>query len=305
MILSGQAIPARSLPGLLATYRYWPLFLLAFLAFYTPTYLDLLQAAKGEQLQIQVVVILLLTLFQVWRQRAVLQAETDGRSASTRPRVGSIILAFGVLLYAFGRTREILPLEVLSQIPVLLGTLLIGLGMRSVRALGFAFCFLLFLTPLPDFAVEAITGPLKYQVALSVEQILYFFGYPVARSGVSLFVGPYQLLVADACSGHYMMISLMLIGLFYLCLKPPASVVRNGILIASILPIAFIVNLLRVLILVMLTFHFGEDAGQGLAHNLIGLLLFGLAVTLLFVLDVALGRLFLSMSFFHKHDVTY
>lgn len=303
--MSILAIPARSLPGLQDTYRYWPLFLLAFLALYSPTYLDLLLAAKGEQLQIQVFVILLLTLYQVWRQRAVLQPEADVRFASTRPYLGSAILTFGLLLYALGRAREILPLEVLSQIPVLLGALLITLGMRPVRALGFAFCFLLFLTPLPDFAVAAITDPLKHQVVLSVEQMLHFFGYPVARSGVSLFVGPYQLVVADACSGHYMMFSLLLIGLFYLYLKPQGGAVRNGILIASILPIAFFANLLRVLILVLLTFHFGEEAGQGLAHNLIGLLLFSLALTMLFVLDVALGRVFLPNSYFKKHDATH
>ena len=140
--------------------------------------------------------------------------------------------------------------------------------------------------------MDAATGPLKQHVSEIAEQVLYFFDYPVARSGVTLTVGPYQLLVADACSGLHSMFSLSAMGLLYLYLMQHGSWMRNGILIASILPIAFFANIIRVMILVLVTYHLGDEAGQGFLHGFAGILLFIVALLILFALDGLLGYVF-------------
>ena len=53
------------------------------------------------------------------------------------------------------------------------------------------------MVPLPRFFVDALTGPLKRNVSEIAERLLYFAGYPIARNGVMLTIGQYQLLVAD------------------------------------------------------------------------------------------------------------
>ncbi len=280
------------MPALLRTW--WPV-ILGLLVLYVPTYWDLSNGIWNSEEQAHGPIVLIVALYLLWTQRGVLAPDVASSSGSpSRPVLGWFVLVIGLLLYALGRSQEILLFEVGSQIPVLIGAMLITLGMRPVRALWFAMFFLLFMVPLPGFVVDAATGPLKQYVSVIAEQILYFFGYPVARSGVTLTVGPYQLLVADACSGLHSMFSLSAMGLLYLYLMQHGSWTRNALLIASILPIAFVANILRVMVLVLVTYHLGDEAGQGFLHGFAGILLFVIALLFLFALDGALGYVFKS-----------
>jgi EpsI family protein len=121
------------------------------------------------------------------------------------------------------------------------------------------------------------------------EQLLYLLGYPIARTGVTLTVGPYQLMVADACSGLNSMYSLSSVGLLYLYFMQRQNLLRVAILAASILPIAYAANVVRVLVLSLLTYHFGESAGQGIVHDFASPLMFTVAVLLMVALDAVLG----------------
>jgi exosortase len=149
--------------------------------------------------------------------------------------------------------------------------------------------FLAFMVPLPGFIRIPLTGPLREYVSVIAEVGLRALDYPIARSGVILNIGPYQLLVADACSGINSMFALMALGLLYLYLMRYRSMWRNGILLTSILPIAFAANIVRVVTLVLVTYHFGDAAGQGVIHGLSGIGLFIIALLMLFSLDAALG----------------
>ncbi len=281
---------APSTSGLSAYLGLWWPVVLGLLALYLPTYYDLANGLWNTEEQAHGPIVLMVTLYLIWTQKDLLLH--PAADAVRRPVLGWILLVFGLLLYALGRSQEILLFEVGSQIPVLLGTLLITLGSKPVRALWFALFFLLFMVPLPGFVVDAATGPLKQHVSVIAEQVLYFFGYPIARSGVTLTIGPYQLLVADACSGLHSMFSLSAMGLLYLYLMGHKSWVRNGLLIASILPIAFFANIIRVMILVLITYHLGDEAGQGFLHGFAGVILFVVALLMLFALDGVLGFIF-------------
>jgi exosortase len=104
-----------------------------------------------------------------------------------------------------------------------------------------------------------------------------------------LTIGQYQLLVADACSGLHSMFSLSAMGLLYLYLMRHTSTTRNLLLIASILPIAFISNVMRVMLLVLITYYLGDEAGQGFLHGFAGILLFVIGLLFLFLVDAFLG----------------
>lgn len=285
---------------------WWPV-ILGLLVLYLPTYYDLSNGIWNSEEQAHGPIVLVVALYLIWQARHVFvggptasagDTGVEAGSVAVRPRpiLGWGLLIFGLLLYALGRSQDILLFEVGSQIPVLLGALLITLGMAAARALWFALFFLLFMIPLPGFLVDAATGPLKQHISEIAEHILYFFGYPIARSGVTLTVGPYQLLVADACSGLHSMFSLSAMGLLYLYLMGHKNWLRNGILIASILPIAFVANVIRVMVLVLVTYHFGDEAGQGFVHDSAGIVLFIVALLILFALDGILGLFFKSKS---------
>jgi exosortase B len=177
---------------------------------------------------------------------------------------------------------------------VLAGGLLILQGRAAVRALWFPLLFLVFMVPLPGVLVDAMTGPLKQWVSILAENSLYALGYPIARSGVTLSIGPYQLLVADACSGLNSMFSLSALGLLYMYLMGRPSWLHNAIMLLSILPVAFAANIVRVLILVLITYHLGDEAGQGFLHGSAGMVLFMSALILIMGIDVLLQALLTS-----------
>jgi len=69
-----------------------------------------------------------------------------------------------------------------------------------------------------------------------------------------------------------------------------SSVTRNAVLLVSLWPIAFVANIVRVIALVLITYYFGDAAGQGFFHGFAGIALFSIAIAMLFALDYVLGR---------------
>jgi exosortase len=160
-----------------------------------------------------------------------------------------------------------------------------------LRHFAFFFVFLLFLLPLPGQVVDALTTPLKHQVSALAATVLYAAGYPVAKTGVILHLGPYQLLVADACSGLRSMVSLSATGAIYLYLSGRRHPLHLGLLVLSILPIAFLANTLRVVTLALITFYLGDAAAQSYLHELASVSLYLFALALLVGFDYLLGAL--------------
>ncbi|MBI3154204.1 MAG: exosortase [Burkholderiales bacterium] len=149
--------------------------------------------------------------------------------------------------------------------------------------------FLLFMIPLPGALVAAVTTPLKAAVSYVAELLMYHAGYPVARSGVILHVGQYQLLVAEACAGLNSMFTLEALGLLYMNLLGYTNVVRNVTLAVLIIPIAFVANVIRVMILILVTYHLGDAAEQGFVHDFAGMVLFMAGLILMLITDKLLG----------------
>ena len=272
--------------------NWWPI-LLGLLVLYVPTYWMLAHDLWNTEDYAHGPIVLVVTLYLIWQQRTIfLRDASNHKSTRVEVATGWVLLVFGLLTYAIGRSQDIIIMEVGSQVPVILGALLITLGMLSVRALWFALFFLVFMIPLPGFIVDAVTGPLKQHVSILAEDILYAVGYPIARSGVVLSIGQYQLLVADACSGLHSIFSLSAMGLLYLYLVAHKSPSRNLILILCIVPIAFLANVARVMLLVLVTYYFGNEAGQGFVHGFAGILLFVVGLLFLFAVDAVLGLIF-------------
>jgi exosortase B len=232
-------------------------------------------------------IILLVVFYLFWESRAVFTEPV----ANLKQVSGVLMLVLGLLIFAIGRSQEILFFEIGSLVPVLSGIALITVGLNGLRKVWFAIFFTIFLIPLPSLLVDLLTNPLKHHISVLAENILYYFDYPIARSGVTLSIGQYQLLVADACSGLHSMFSLSALGALYLYLMQYKNWLRISSIIASILPIAFLANLLRVMTLILVTYYFGDEVGQGFVHKFAGLLLFITSLLFLFLFDSILGKL--------------
>ena len=258
----------------------WLAILAGLLALYIPTYLELARTLWREDEYAHGPIILAVFGYLVWRGRAALLADSPRAIAP-----GAVLFIAGLLLYVVGRSQSLPLFEGLSHFPVLVGVLLMMRGPRAVRGLGFAILFLAFLVPLPGFVLESIALPLKSLVSAMVEAILGLAGYPIERHGVVLLVGDHEMLVADACSGLNSLYSLCALSLLYTHLTGPSTRARVGLMLAAMVPIAIMANVVRVLFLVLLAYHFGDEAAQGILHSIAGMLVFLIAFGLLLGVD--------------------
>lgn len=165
------------------------------------------------------------------------------------------------------------------------------LGFRQITKLWAPLIYLIFIIPPPDNIVVPLTAVLKGFVSHASVWFLSMLGYPVAEAGGKLFIGQYELVVAAACSGLNSIVSLTAIGLFYVYLLHRATWQYAVILAVLMVPIAMFANAVRVLILLLVTYYLGEAAGQGILHDLAGILIFLVAMISLVLLDKILAPL--------------
>jgi exosortase B len=201
------------------------------------------------------------------------------------PGIGWAGLVAALLLYVGGRALSFISLEIAGVIGVLLSIAWLFVGPEVLKKLWFPIFYLCFLIPLPGWLIDAVTAPLKEFISVSATSMLRAIGYPVAREGVTIYIAQYQLLVEDACAGLNSIVSLTSISLFYIYLLHNASWRYSLFLVAWILPAAIVANLVRVIMLVLITYHFGNAAAQGFLHSTAGLIMFVVALLFIFAID--------------------
>ena len=271
----------------------WLAVLAALALLYVPTYVSLAHGLWHDEEYAHGPLVLAIAVLLVWRDRAALVAGSPARA----PVAGALLLAAGLVLYVVGRTLGIAVFEVGSQLPVLAGVLLVTRGWSGIRRFGFVLVFLAFLVPLPGFALAAASAPLKEFVSAAVASLLAFLGYPVVRDGVTLAIGPHQLLVADACSGMASLTSLAAVVLLYAHLTGGAQRARAMLLLACVIPVAVAGNVLRVLLLALVAWHLGDDAAQGAIHQATGLAVFAAALASVVGIDrLFFGRRYIQLA---------
>ncbi len=265
----------------------WPIVAFALLCAFVPSYVDLARTIWTTADQAHGPIVLFVAIWLAAKRFRVLQRiERECRLAA-----GGLTLLVGLACLVVGRSQSFTTLEIAAQPLLISAVLLLTVGWKGLKVMALPIFFLLFLVPLPGVIVQALTTPLKSAVSAVSAGIMYAMGYPIARDGVILHVGPYQLLVADACAGLSSIFTLEALCLVYLSLMQHASRVRNLFMVLMAVPVAFTANVIRVCVLTLVTFHFGDEAGQGFAHDFAGMTLFVAALLLLLSLDGAYGML--------------
>lgn len=262
----------------------WPI-VLGLSVLLIPSYLSVLFGTWSQSDQAHGPLVLLVVIYLFWEKRSVLALPSTPSNL-----LGWPVFIAGLVFYALGRSQDILLLDLGSHILLIAGLLLIFKGFKALLALWFPLFFMCFMIPLPGFLIDAVTMPMKIAVSHVAEYILYWFDYPIARTGVILQIGQYQLLVADACAGMHTLISLEALGLLYLNLVKHDSLFRNLTLALLIIPISFTANSIRVIVITLVTYYFGDEVGQGFIHGFAGMFLFLVALVLIISVDSVLQR---------------
>jgi exosortase B len=249
---------------------------------YLPSLTDLLNGLWSTDQQAHGPIVLGIACWLIYRKWPEMWRISEGRPAVA---AGWPIFIFGLLLYVIGRSQDVLMFEIGSAIWLLAAIILLMRGSAALKAQWFPLFFMLFMIPLPSTVVDALTMPMKMAVSYVAEHILFWANYPIARTGVILQIGQYKLLVADACAGLHTLFTLEALGLLYLNIIQHDSLFRNATLAVLIIPISFTANVIRVMVLTVITYHFGDEAGQGFLHGFAGIVLFLSALLLIIGVD--------------------
>ena len=163
------------------------------------------------------------------------------------------------------------------------------------RLLAFPLFFLILMIPVPEQIYSSLTIPLQLFVSKTSTDFAMLLNIPIFRQGNVIQLPEQVLEVVQACSGLRSVVSLLAVSAVFGYLRVNSNYLRSIIFFSSI-PIAIIVNIFRVIIMIIASYYFQYDLSQGTIHTIFGMIIFALALVILF----SLGK---GLSFWDKSDL--
>ena len=200
--------------------------------------------------------------------------------------LGGAILAAGLLIMIAGywpvRMRF---MSGVGTILMILGLVCTMCGWRILVLTAVPIMFLIFAVPLPDYIYKNISFPLQNFAASVSASVMSAFGvklqhagsamYVTSQSGLNVLTGkaePYTLTVAEACSGIRSMMAFLALGVIFAYIEA-RPVWQRITLVLIIIPVAILVNVLRVVITAYMFVIDEPKLGEGFMHTFTGLLM--------------------------------
>ncbi len=194
---------------------------------------------------------------------------------------GVAVLLLGVLSVCIGELGGLLTALRSGYVFALMGLVLLLAGRKVFEILLFPMGFLLLMVPLPQSLVNIIAFPLQLIAAGWAVGSLQTFGIPALLEGNIIHLAHTQLFVAEACSGLRSLMALLTLGVVFAQFFRPGQLIQQMLLIGSTIPIAIVVNAVRVSLTGILAHNFGRDTATGFIHEFQGMITFAMAFVLL------------------------
>ena len=204
------------------------------------------------------------------------------RASAPSPVLGTILLVAAVVLrYLAGLAAELFTLR-LSIVLALAGLTVFWFGERQLRRWWLPFALLTLSIPLPALVTNALTLPLQFKASGLGAALLDWRNVPVRLSGNVIQLPGRQLFVTEACSGIRSLVALLSLGVLIggLWLRSP---VGRLAVVALAVPVAVVVNAVRVFLTGFLVYFVSPALGEGFMHLTEGWLLFLVAFSILAV----------------------
>ncbi len=259
--------------------------LAAFVVAYYPVWKGLVAAWNTTEEYSHGFFVVPLCLYLVWYKRQAIQ------SVALKPaRSGLAIALLALSIHVFASQAKITTLASLSLVLFLAGLILYLYGFPMFRNLLFPLSFLLFMIPIPAQIYSSLTLPLQLVVTKVTVWIGTFISTPIYNDGNVIYLPRITLQVVEACSGMRTMISLLMLSALFGYLTLKSNTLRAVLFLVGI-PLAVLVNILRVLLIAMAMQYFNVNLTVGALHTAVGLILFGVAISTLYLTRCGLAFL--------------
>jgi exosortase D (VPLPA-CTERM-specific) len=188
--------------------------------------------------------------------------------------------ALGLAFYVAGELMTFYFLQHLSLWLVIIGLALAVAGPQATREMAFPIGYLLTMIPLPQMVQSSLSASLQLMSSALGVGFLHMIGVTAFREGNVIDLGPIQLQVVEACSGLRYLIPLIALTLLSAYLFQN-RLWKRVVLVASAIPLAVLLNGLRIGLIGILVDRFGRAAAEGFMHAFEGWLLFVLSLAIL------------------------
>ena len=225
-----------------------------------------------------------ISIYMVWYKKNEL------RLMEPRPSSWGLLFIFaGMGTHFIGTIGAELFLLRFSIIFTLAGILIYGFGFNIFKVLWLPVVYLILMIPIPAIIWNKIAFPLQLMAAKLASHIIMLITIPVYREGNILHLANTSLEVVDACSGLRSLTSLIALSTIFAYLAPISSL-KKWILFFSAIPIAVTVNVIRLSITAGMAYWISPETAHGFLHDMSGLIIFGLALFLIYVVFLGLLR---------------
>ncbi len=194
---------------------------------------------------------------------------------------GVAVLAAGLLAMSIGELGSLLTALRGGYVLTLMGLVLLLAGRRVFEILLFPMSFLFLMIPLPQSLVNIVAFPLQLIAAGWAVGSLHMLGIPALLEGNIIHLAHTQLFVAEACSGLRSLMALLTLGVVFAQFFRPGRLGQQVVLVVSTVPIAIVVNAVRVALTGILAHNFGQETATGVIHEFQGLITFSMAFVML------------------------
>lgn len=201
---------------------------------------------------------------------------------------GMAVFVAGLVLQGISVLWTIRFLSGLSLILTISGVILYLFGWEFIKKIWFPLFFLLLMVPLPF--VDMIAATSQTTSAIATSGLANSIGLPVQREGLVLTMPAGSFEVGLECSGINSMISLLTIGILFAFILEGKRTMKFAILFLAI-PLAIAGNIIRITSVLAVANKYGQDTAMNYFHDLSSLLMFGVALSGLFIVGRCFGRL--------------
>ncbi len=186
-----------------------------------------------------------------------------------------------VAILLFGEAKLWWGLKPFAFVAAVTAAVTVLWGARGLFQLKAPLLVLLLMCPLPYRLHTDLTLPLKRHATVLATGLLDLSGLDATLEGNLIHIPQVESLwIADACSGIRSLISLVSVAILA-CILWRRHWLTRALVVLSCLPIAVLVNGMRIWLTGMLSYHVSPAAAQGFFHVFEGFLLFGCAALIL------------------------
>jgi exosortase len=231
------------------------------------------------------IVLAAVALLVTWRRRDAFVQAIDPAAAAAP---GAAVMMAGLAIYLAGQLGADLFLTRISFVVVIAGAVWFLAGRRALRSIAAPLVFVALAVPLPSLVASAVTLPLQLTASRVAEASLTATGVAVFRDGNVLELPSTSLEVAEACSGLRSIISLAATSVLLAWMDP--SLPRRIAIVALSLPVAVVMNGLRIAATGLACEAWGPKAASGSWHSFSGWVTFVASVFVLVQLQRLIAR---------------